>query len=326
VSWRLILIIPAAMLMAWPSVAKAQNCCAPAVPQQGVLGETVALPQTLETALHYEYLRSQGLYDGTDEIDDPADTRTVWKRLTLTVSYGIFEHLGVSAIMPYTWKEKTKNLTNGMQMKNSSVGFSDPTVLFRYSLLPRSFVTFRELTMGLGVKIPLGATDKRNYGVILPEELQPGTGSWDFSASLAYYRGFETVDFFVSGTGLITTSHTNPETERKYKFGNQFSYLLAANFHVHRRLDLTASLSGLARGRDKEDDETVTTTGRHQLWFSPGIQFAIFPDYLRLQFFCETPIYQRFNGEQLGSDFNLRLSLAGLIPLGGDDEDAEYDY
>ncbi|MBN1213056.1 MAG: transporter [candidate division Zixibacteria bacterium] len=313
--------ILAVFLLVWPSAVKAQNCCAPAVPQLGVLGETVALPHTLEVGFHYEYLRSYGLYDGSEEIDDPADTKTIWKRATLAVSYGLLERLSVSAIMPYTWKEKTKNLIDGTSSKNSSAGFGDLTVLFRYSLLPRSYVTFRELTLGLGVKLPTGSTGKRNYGVLLSEELQPGTGTWDFNASAAFYQGYETVDFIVSGTYLLTTTYENTEREYKYKFGNQFSYLVTANFHPHQRLDLTASLTGIVRGKDKVDGEPVCATGRRQLWFSPGVQFAIIPNYLRLQFFYELPLYQRFNGVQLGSDYNLRISLAGLLPLksSGDD-------
>ena len=315
------LIITLSVLCFLPLITTAQNCCAPSVPQQGVLGETVALPQTLEVGLHYEYLRSHGLYDGYDEIDDPSDKKTVWNRTTLAVSYGIFERLSVSAIMPYTWKEKTWTLTNGIPIKNSSEGFGDLTVLFRYSLLPRSFVTYRELTLGLGVKLPTGATDKRNIGVLLPEELQPGTGTWDFSASAAFYQGYERVDFIISGTYLMTTTYENTEREYEYKFGNQFSYLLTANFHTRQRLDLTVSLSGIVRGKDKEDGEPVDATGRHQIWFSPGVQFSIIPSYLRLQIFYEMPLYQHFNGEQLGSDFNFRLSLAGLIPLAETDED-----
>lgn len=313
--------LPLVLFCIWTSSVTAQNCCAPAVPQQGVLGEMVALPQTLEVGLHYEYLRSYGLYDGADEIDDPTDKKTVWKRTTLAVSYGLFERLSASAVMPYTWKEKSKNLLDGTPSKNSSEGFGDLTVLFRYSLLPRSFVTFRELTLGLGVKIPTGSTGERNFGVLLGEELQPGTGTWDFNASLAFYQGYETVDFIVSGTYLLTTTYENTEREYEYKFGNQFSYLLTANFHPYQRFDLTASLTGIIRGKDKIDGELVCATGRHQLWFSPGVQFSIIPNYLRLQLFCEIPLYQRFNGVQLGSDFNLRLSLAGLIPLTGSDEE-----
>jgi hypothetical protein len=64
------------ILLFLPAVGWAQNCCAPAVPQQGMLGETATLPHTLELGFHYELLRSRKLYDGSENIADPANTKS----------------------------------------------------------------------------------------------------------------------------------------------------------------------------------------------------------------------------------------------------------
>ncbi|MFZ5979642.1 MAG: hypothetical protein ACOYVF_03335 [Candidatus Zixiibacteriota bacterium] len=295
--------------------AAAQNCCAPSVPQQGVLGETVALPHTLEVGLHYEYLRSKNMYLGSVRVEDPANTRSVWCRTTLALSYGIIPRLSVSAVLPYL--SKRKNLTvSDYDVEYATDGIGDMTFIVRYSLIARDFVNFRELSLGLGVKAPAGATDKRNLGFTLPEELQPGTGSWDYHVSLSFYQGFEPVDFVLSGTYLMTGTYEG------FKFGNQFSYLLAANYHLFFRIDITAAFSGTVKGKDIRENETVCTTGRHQLWFTPGVQVQVIRKWVRLQVFFETPLYQHFDGIQLGSDYNIRLSLAGLIPFGksGDEE------
>ncbi|MEW5924291.1 MAG: hypothetical protein AB1746_09910, partial [Candidatus Zixiibacteriota bacterium] len=229
-------IISAAIIFAigFAITAYGQNCCAPAVPQQGVLGETVALPHTLEIGLHYEYLRSTSKYEGSDEIDDPNLTKAIWKRATLTLAYGILPKFGVSAIIPYIWKYKDLYIPAAdIWANNKTDGLSDITIFARYSPLARSFVNFRELSVGFGVKIPTGATDRQNFNFTLPEELQPGTGSWDYNFSLSYYQGFEPVDFYLSGIYLLTTEYED------YKFGNQFSYLLSSNFHLREWLDIT---------------------------------------------------------------------------------------
>jgi len=298
------------------ATAYGQNCCAPSVPPQGVLGETVALPQTLEVGMHYEYLRSNGLYEGSSRIDDPGNTTTEWKRLTLTMSYGITSRFGVATIVPYLWKEKNRDLPEvDRYLENTTEGFGDVTVLVRYSPIARDFVTYRELSVGLGVKLPTGATDCRNFGFLLPEELQPGTGSWDFQGSVSFYQGFEPVDFFVSGTYSVMTEHDG------YEFGNSFSYLATAGIHVHERVDVSAAVSGMVRGKDREDGEAVESTGRHQLWLVPGVQVLAIPEKLRLQAFLELPIYQHFDGYQVGSDFSLRLTAVYTLPLGSSDED-----
>ncbi|PKK84181.1 MAG: hypothetical protein CVT49_05130 [candidate division Zixibacteria bacterium HGW-Zixibacteria-1] len=309
---RIHLIITAAVfiILAFAMTGYSQNCCAPAVPQQGVLGETVALPHTLEIGLHYEYLRSAGLYEGSDQIDDPNLTKAIWKRAILTLSYGIMPKLGVSAIIPYLWKEKDRYLP-ALETRyiNETEGIGDITFFARYSPLARSFVNFRELSVGFGVKIPTGATDRQNYNFLLPEELQPGTGSWDYNLSLSYYQGFEPVDFYLSGTYLITTEYQD------YKFGNQFSYLLSSNFHLLEWLDATASLSGSMRAKDQDNGEDNDQTGRHQLWLVPGVQAQVLPKSLRLQAYFEQPIYQHFEGTQLGSVYNLRLTAVYLLPF-----------
>lgn len=287
-----------------------QNCCAPTIPQQGVLGETVALPHTLEIGLHYEYLRSTGMYECCNEIDDPNQTKAVWQRATLTLAYGILPKFSVSAIIPYIWKCKERYIAavDGW-VRYKPDGLSDITIFARYSPLARSFVDYRELSVGLGVKIPTGATDREYYNFVLPQELQPGTGSWDFNFSLSYYQGFEPVDFYLSGTFLLTTEYED------YKFGNQFSYLFSSNFHLREWLDAVASLSGSVRAKDDDRGESNDNTGRHQMWLVPGIQVQVIPEALRFQAYFEQPIYQHFNGTQLGSDCNIRLTAVYLLPL-----------
>lgn len=305
---RYALFIALVLIVCFPLTGAGQNCCAPAVPQQGVLGETVALPHTLEISLHYEYLRSEDLYEGSEQITDSRDTKTGWHRATLAVSYGIFRRLGVSVIAPYIRKEKSLTVTD-KRVEYTTDGIGDITGIVRFSIIPRDFVNFRELSLGLGLKVPIGPTDACSYGMILPKELQPGTGSWDYHASLSFFQGFEPVDFIVSGTYVVTSTHDG------YKFGNQFSYLINSSIHLHPRIDISLGLSGLIRARDEQEGEEVVSTGRSQVWLTPGLQVQAIPNLLRLHGTFELPIYQHFNGIQLASDFNVRLSASFMIPL-----------
>ncbi len=296
-------------------VGWAQNCCSPSVSQQGVLGETAALPQTLDLALHYEFLRSKGKYEGGDPVVDPEDTRSTWQRFVLSASYGLVPRLSVGAIAPYIQKEKTRTYGGSDEIRNCAEGVGDITFLVRYSPIGRTFVTYRELSFGLGVKAPTGPTNRRNFNCSLPRELQPGTGSWDLLGSVSFFQGFEQIDFVLGGTYVYTTEDDG------YEFGNEFSFLGTANIHLHRRVDISAALSGIMRGHDYAAGKRIDVTGREQLWLVPGIHYKIIPGFLRLQSFFEVPVYQHFNGEQLGSDFNVRFAVAGTIPLGHGDEE-----
>ena len=300
------------LVLVVPVTTFSQNCCAPAVPQQGILGETTALPHTLEIGLHYEYLRSSGMYNGSESIIDSLNTKTIWNRTTMTLSYGIVSGIGVSAIIPYQWKEKSRDILGSTQKYTlNSNGLGDITLFARFSPLPRSYVNYREISIGLGIKIPTG----RNDLCCLPEEIQPGTGSWDYDFSLSFYQGFEPVDFYLSGTYILTTVHDD------YEFGNQFSYLLTSNIHLKERLDISAALSGTVKARDADGEGEISSTGRHQLWLVPAIQVQAIPEKLRLQVYFEHPIYQNFNEIQLGSDYNIRMTAVYLFPLSKSDEE-----
>jgi len=311
-------MIALALLLSLGGAVNAQNCCSPSVSQQGVLGETTALPHTLEVALHYEHLRSRDKYQGSTRVDDPELTKTDWDRVLLTLAYGIVPRVSVAAIVPYAYKEKSRYLYQHDLFKiNESEGFGDCMALARLSLIERTFVNYRELAVGLGVKMPTGSTDKRKAGLSIPLELQPGTGSWDYLGSLSFYQGFEAVDFIGGATYVLTTAHEG------YEFGDQLSYQGTANVHFLRRCDISAGVSGVVRGKDRENNKELLNTGRHQVWFIPGVHYQLIPNILRVQAFFEWPIYQDFDGEQLGSDFNLRFSVAYSIPFSGEQSEED---
>jgi len=288
----------------------AQNCCVPAVPQHSVLGETVAMPHTLEIGLHYQFLCSGDMYEGSNTVNDPENTEAVWKRVSLTMAYGISMGISVSAIIPYSWKNKTKSIaTTGVSIENSSAGIGDATFLVRFSPLARSFVKFRELSLGLGVKLPTGSTDLRNFGFLLPEELQPGTGSWDYIGTISYYQGLDLMDIIISGSYLMTTSHDN------FKFGNQFSYLLLSNIHPEDIVEFSLALSGVIQGKDRREDLRDDFTGKRNIWLTPGLTIHAISEVLRLQVFAGYPVYQHFNGRQLGSEYNIHLTAEITVPF-----------
>ena len=280
------------------------------------MGETVALPQVLDVGLHYEYLHSADFYEGATKVDDPADTRVTWNRLTLTASYGILTRLGVTVVAPVIWKEKSLfilGINDRLDYQTDGVG--DISAIFRFSLIPRSFVNYRELSIGIGIKMPTGSVERKCCGFELPKELQPGTGSWDFSGSISYYQGFEVIDFIIGGTIEIPSEHEN------YRFGNQLSYTAIATYHLCKRLDLSFSTIGLIRGKDELNNVELESTGRRQFWISPGIQLVVIPEKLRFQAYFEHPIYQYFNGRQLGGDYNFRLTLTSSFPLAESEEE-----
>ncbi len=308
-AWHKLLYLFALVLLVVAPVSRAGNCCAPAVAQHGVVGETVTLPNVLKVGLHYEFLRAEGLFDGSASSHDPADTREDWRRLIFSAEYGVLRRLSVAVQLPWVWKEKTT-----VSLDNSSDGLGDMVFSLRYSPIARDFVDWREVSVGVGVKMPTGTTDRTNYSTTLPEELQPGTGSWDYHLSAAYYQGWELADLLASGTYVLTTSHEG------YEFGNQFSWSLIGAWHLVERADMVTGLVASHRAMDIEAGESVQSTGRDQAWLRLGGQVQVIPGLAMIQGYFDIPVYQKFNGRQIGSDFNVLVGMAWSIPLGSGDE------
>ncbi len=310
------LVIACVVVLLFTQVIHAQNCCSPAVPPQGVLGETVSLPHILQMGMYHEYLRGRDYNVSDSEAALNYGTASSdWNRTSLSLSYGFSHRVSVSAVLPYVWKKKTlKSERFASELVNKSHGFGDVTTMVRFSLLPRDFVNFREVSIGIGVKVPTGSTYQRNYGYRLPYELQPGTGSWDFLGALTIYKGYELVDLLASATYVLTGKAG--ERENAYEFGNQFYYLLDTNWHLASRVDFSLALSGAVRGQDEEGGwEPVQATKRHQIWLVPGIELMVVPGLLGLQVHFEQPIYQDLEGVQLKSDYNLSANLTYMLPL-----------
>lgn len=316
-------LIALLVLFLSPGSVAAQNCCSPAVSQQGVLGETTALPHTLELSVHFERLRSEGKYEGSEKVADPTGTRAEWNMATVSAAYGIIPRLSAAAVIPYVWKEKSWYLSSlDDRLVKKAEGLGDVILLARFSPVERTFVNYREVSVGLGIKLPTGPVDRSYLGGTVARELQPGTGSWDYLGSLSLYQGYEPVDFIVGATYLLTTEDQSAEYG-DYEFGDQLSYQLTANFHPTSRVDLSAGFSGIARGKDRMAGECNEATGRHQVWFVPGVHVQAIPKIMRVQAFFELPVYQHFNGKQLGSDFNLRFAASFTIPFAGEELEDE---
>lgn len=74
------------------------------------------------------------------------------------------------------------------------------------------------LLLGGGIKLPTGKVDMEKEGVMLPQIIQLGTGSWDWIANAVY-----TLRYKKLGMNLDASVKLNTENKFGYKFGNRLS-------------------------------------------------------------------------------------------------------
>lgn len=100
----------------------------------------------------------------------------------------------------------------------------DPMLLARYAVMastsgPDTTRLRHRLTVGIGVKLPLGRSDVEQFGRELPHDLQPGTGTWDGLVSLEY-----SVRGGAWGTSMGLMGRYNGEMEGGYRMGHSASF------------------------------------------------------------------------------------------------------
>ncbi|MCH8332079.1 MAG: hypothetical protein IH946_12030, partial [Bacteroidetes bacterium] len=176
-----ILFIPPDML--------AQTCCSGGVPIASNLGLSGTQYKTIQMLISYDYNVMHDLYLGKRHLDDDTRYRSTHS-LLLEGSYGFHKRWSATVMLSAVRQERTINVF-GTQNLTVGQGLGDAVILIKYNLLEPENRSGREIVIGAGPKIPLGASDLTNdIGIILPADLQAGSGSLDgiLWGSFSQYR------------------------------------------------------------------------------------------------------------------------------------------
>jgi hypothetical protein len=165
-----------------------------AAAQEGALdvldGETLYENGALLTA-GYEFRMKRGLLDDADRVGDPLHRRQVDHAGVLSAHYGLLHTLQLGTIVPYVSRSLRLDDPAGPD-RFSAEGMGDVTLYakWRYYRWEEVGKAMNFAILG-GVELPTGADDRRDHGVLLPAELQPGSASWDpfFGTSVTHEPG-----------------------------------------------------------------------------------------------------------------------------------------
>lgn len=198
----------------------------------------------------------------------------------------------------------------------SAFSISDLTLMGRYTFFRRHhFQQSTLLAFQAGVKIPTGATDRRDdVGDFLDAHIQPGTGSWNFLLGLSF--NYVKNRFGLSSNLLYSINTTGEAGSDDYRFGNWLNGDITARYPIlagKRNLFLSLGLNGEIRGQEEINGQTLSNTGGEVLYAAPGVQFML-SRHLTLEASFLYPFYHNLNGaEQLGEDFKSFFGVSYLL-------------
>lgn len=206
---------------------------------------------------------------------DPSDESEsqVEDRFTALVAYGFSERFSVVARVPWSRRELSENVPGEEPERIRTSGVSDPEIHAQVRLwaspLRAGLGRRASLSLLAGIKPPWGENDLRRDGERVDEHAQPGTGSTDLFAGVAWlYLLDERSALFVSA-GYRKMG----ENGFGYRYGDVALASLSYERKLASRLDAVASLDYRHAGEDRTGPggELDDDTGGTLLYFSPRL-------------------------------------------------------
>jgi hypothetical protein len=234
------------------------------------------------------------------DVDSHHEIRTNNELMQLDLTFGVTPKFALTVAIPF-FNQRThehEHVTGGtpsnptfgsFSREDGTAGFGDLRLIGKYALLIH---TKHLLVGGLGIKAPTGEYKLRDHeGEVNEPTIQPGTGSWDGTASLYYaYEIFpHELNAFAS-----TSYQANTENDLNYHVGNTLLVNGGVDWRASENVNVSAQINLRQAPHDAFNDETVPSTGGRWVYFTPGVRFQGAPD-TALYAHVQVPIYQYVN-------------------------------
>jgi hypothetical protein len=229
--------------------------------------------------LHYGNFDNSGLlmlkHGGGDAMEFyNSEVTELYNRVELTGRYFINNKWNIQGVLPYV---SNQQIVNGYG-KYSVNGLGDPMVIQNYQVfnsknLSDSIIFTHRLTVGSGVKLPLGQIDK-TYAVGTPNlDLQPGTGSWDGIFTLTYLAKIKQVGIILNGNYKLNGRNVN-----SFQYGNTTNALASLFYQLKiKEIVVMPSIGIYAEiaGYDKSNKESDLESGGELYFADAGLSLFV---------------------------------------------------
>lgn len=300
-----------------------QGCCSggSGSPIAGGASQGVLNSRQLELGGNYQNFSSNKFYTkdkDTVRLFDKLSSNYLYMR----VAYGVTKDFTMSVESGYFINKTLIGLNKSDTIQSAGIG--DVIFFPRYDLYNhKTDSTSTEITVGLGFKIPVGKhndstiiyTDPmgKNYYTTSPPTVQPTNGSHDLIFYGFFFKGFPRKNFRVFANGLYVKKGWNSLGQ---KFGDYASIGLFASMTFIKKIGITLQIKGEWMNKMQADKNIdmlayynidLKSTGGKKVSFVPQISYT--HKMLTVYFVSEYPLYQYWNGTQVGSQ---SLYTAGI--------------
>jgi len=286
----------------------AQACCTAGTPLLGSLEMTSAPKGILQFGFTFDHNSLTDVLSGSSELKNQERER-ISESLLFEVNYGLTNRISVTSLFSYIRQERTISQSSN---KLSAAGIGDIVLMVKYSLVPFDIFNNQELSIGIGGKIPVGNSSLKSNGILLPADMQPGTGSWDGIFWSYYSKGnFIFTDLTLMGNISYRMNGDNDRFENSakgYSFGNELISSIGFNYPLNSTFDLTFIMKYRNAQNDTFGNEDIPNTGGNWVYLVPGIS-SYLVNNLSARLNGEIPVFRKVSGTQLTTTFSASVSI-----------------
>jgi len=223
--------------------------------------------------------------------------------LQVDLAYGLLATTTLFASMPLVSHRTYQIEHGGFQSGYNVRGIGDLLVGVRQKVAGSAR---RALVAGVGVQLPTGPNDViDDYDTtILDPTLQPGTGSGDVNASLAW----STVGPGRTEIGLFGSYQLNTTNDYDYRFGD-LSIVAATVSRPARSFVPSLQVKLVHQGRNTFVGETVPSTGATTLYLNGGLRYRT-AEGLSLYTHLLVPVYRYVEDAQLAPRYSVLIGFS----------------
>ncbi len=281
-------------------ISKAQ-CLSSVNPVGGTNNLLVLEKNSLRIISFYKHGQGSRYYEGSSQSDFDLINKAFYNYLSASIGYGLTWKTTLEIESGYFFN-KTQNYNLNPSYSLKGEGLSNLVAMVKHSIYSDHFHRFY-ITGAAGGKIPFSRTLQWENNVKLPVEVQPTIGAYGgvFSTSVVKENSESGVRFF-----LTNRLEINAPNKEDYKLGSSLYSSLYISKHLMfpwLKDDWTAILQirNELRGVDKIEGKEKESSGSNLFFIAPQINYVL-KDNWYLSAMVDIPVYQHFNGTQLGAD------------------------
>lgn len=288
-------------------VVVAATCSCAGVPLLGAMESTAPDKGKWYLSTTFETHEIDKLVNGSSTVPDETGRDRSAQSLMLEVSYGFNQKWSVAGLV----SRITHKRQIGANSRVKASGIGDSILMVKFSPWHAGLFSRYGLSIGLGAKIATGADDEKKNQVVLAEDMQPSTGA---NSLIFWAHGNHTFSQSGRTEAYLGTSYSsNSDNDRRYDFGDEFTFTLGASHHLESRWGFNASLKYRRTERDQRNGVDIPNTGGQWLDFVPAVQYH-FTDDLAARLSGRIPVWRDLNDQlQFTTTYAYSLSVSYVL-------------